>query len=26
VREVIAGMTLADSGNFLKWTGDIHPW
>lgn len=26
VRQVIAGMTLADSGTFLKWTGDIHPW
>ena len=26
VREVIARMTLADSGKFLKWTGDIHPW
>jgi len=26
VREVIAEMTLEDSGKFLKWTGDIHPW
>jgi NAD(P)-dependent dehydrogenase (short-subunit alcohol dehydrogenase family) len=26
VRHVIAGMTLADTGKFLKWTGDIHPW
>lgn len=26
VRNVIAGMTLADSGKFLKWTGDVHPW
>jgi NAD(P)-dependent dehydrogenase (short-subunit alcohol dehydrogenase family) len=26
VRRVIAGMTLADTGKFLKWTGDIHPW
>ena len=26
VRRVIAGMTIADSGTFLKWTGDIHPW
>ena len=26
VRQVIADMTLADSGAFLKWTGDIHPW
>ena len=26
VRRVIAEMTLADSGKFLKWTGDIHPW
>jgi NAD(P)-dependent dehydrogenase (short-subunit alcohol dehydrogenase family) len=26
VRNVIAGMTLADSGTFLKWTGDIHSW
>jgi len=25
-REVIAAMTLADSGRFLKWTGDVHPW
>ncbi len=26
VRKVIAGLTQADSGKFLKWTGDIHPW
>ncbi|MBM4204621.1 MAG: SDR family oxidoreductase [Gammaproteobacteria bacterium] len=26
VRRTIAGMTLADTGTFLKWTGDIHPW
>jgi hypothetical protein len=26
VRQVIAAMTKADSGKFLKWTGDIHPW
>ena len=26
VRRVIAEMTLADSGKFLKWTGDVHPW
>ncbi len=26
VRQVIAGLTQADSGKFLKWTGDIHPW
>ncbi len=26
VREVIGNMTLADSGKFLKWTGDEHPW
>lgn len=26
VRDVIAGLTQADSGTFLKWTGDIHPW
>jgi len=26
VRQVISTMTLADSGKFLKWTGDIHPW
>ncbi len=23
---VISGLTLADSGKFLKWTGDVHPW
>ena len=22
----IASLTQADSGKFLKWTGDIHPW
>ncbi len=26
VIDVIAKMTKADSGKFLKWTGDIHPW
>lgn len=26
VREVIAGMTMADTGKFLKWTGDVHAW
>lgn len=26
VREVIDKMTMADTGTFLKWTGDIHPW
>ena len=26
VRQVIASLTQADSGQFLKWTGDVHPW
>jgi NAD(P)-dependent dehydrogenase (short-subunit alcohol dehydrogenase family) len=26
VREVIGNMTIADTGTFLKWTGDVHPW
>lgn len=26
IRRVIAAMTLADSGKFLKWDGGIHPW
>ena len=26
IRNVIAGLTKADSGNFYKWNGDIHPW
>ncbi|NIP15898.1 MAG: SDR family NAD(P)-dependent oxidoreductase [Pseudomonadales bacterium] len=26
IRGVIAGMTKADSGNFYKWNGEIHPW
>ncbi len=26
VRDVIGKMTMADTGTFLKWTGDIHPW
>lgn len=26
VRRVIADMTMADTGKFLKWTGDVHPW
>ena len=25
-RGVIAAITLADSGTFLKWTGGVHPW
>jgi NAD(P)-dependent dehydrogenase (short-subunit alcohol dehydrogenase family) len=26
IRNVIAAMTLEDTGKFYKWTGDIHPW
>ena len=26
IRQVIAGLTKEDSGNFYKWNGDIHPW
>ena len=26
VIEVVKGLTMEDSGKFLKWTGDIHPW
>jgi NAD(P)-dependent dehydrogenase (short-subunit alcohol dehydrogenase family) len=26
VHKVIAGMTEADSGKFMKWDGGIHPW
>jgi NAD(P)-dependent dehydrogenase (short-subunit alcohol dehydrogenase family) len=26
IRNVIAGMTKADSGKFYKWNGEIHPW
>ena len=26
IRGVIAGLDKADSGNFYKWNGDIHPW
>jgi len=26
VRDVIKGLTKEDSGKFMKWTGDIHPW
>lgn len=26
VRRTITAMTIADTGTFLKWTGDIHPW
>jgi NAD(P)-dependent dehydrogenase (short-subunit alcohol dehydrogenase family) len=26
IRRVIAGISLADSGKFYKWNGDIHPW
>ncbi|MBT5683355.1 MAG: hypothetical protein HON77_10860 [Gammaproteobacteria bacterium] len=25
VRAVISKMTMAVTGSFLKWTGDIHP-
>jgi NAD(P)-dependent dehydrogenase (short-subunit alcohol dehydrogenase family) len=26
IRNVIAGLGLADTGKFFKWNGDIHPW
>lgn len=26
IRNVIAGLTKADSGKFYKWNGEIHPW
>lgn len=26
IREVIAGLSKEDSGNFYKWNGEIHPW
>ena len=26
IKAVIARLTLADSGHFFKWNGDIHPW
>ncbi|HEY3779144.1 MAG TPA: SDR family oxidoreductase [Rhizomicrobium sp.] len=26
VRNVIASLTMEDSGKFYKWNGDIHPW
>jgi NAD(P)-dependent dehydrogenase (short-subunit alcohol dehydrogenase family) len=26
IRNVISGLTKADSGNFYKWNGEIHPW
>ncbi|MCC5885900.1 MAG: SDR family oxidoreductase [Gammaproteobacteria bacterium] len=26
IRNVIAGMSKADSGKFYKWNGEIHPW
>lgn len=26
IRNVIAGLSKADSGKFYKWNGDIHPW
>jgi NAD(P)-dependent dehydrogenase (short-subunit alcohol dehydrogenase family) len=26
IKNVIAGLTVADSGKFYKWNGDIHPW
>ena len=26
IRNTIAELTKADSGKFLKWNGDIHPW
>lgn len=26
IRNVIAGLTKEDSGNFYRWNGDIHPW
>ncbi|MEQ8483768.1 MAG: SDR family oxidoreductase [Pseudomonadales bacterium] len=26
IRQVIDGLTKADSGKFYKWNGEIHPW
>lgn len=26
IRDVIAGLSKEDSGNFYKWNGEIHPW
>lgn len=26
IRQVIEGLSKADSGKFYKWNGDIHPW
>ena len=26
IRNVVAGLTKEDSGNFYKWNGEIHPW
>lgn len=26
IRNVIAGLSKEDSGNFYKWNGEIHPW
>ncbi len=26
IRELIGGLTKADSGKFYKWNGEIHPW
>lgn len=26
IRNVIAGLSKADSGKFYKWNGEIHPW
>jgi NAD(P)-dependent dehydrogenase (short-subunit alcohol dehydrogenase family) len=26
IRQVIAGMSKADSGKFYKWNGEVHPW
>lgn len=26
IRKVIGSLTIKDSGKFLKWNGEIHPW
>jgi len=26
IHSVIAGLSMADTGKFYKWNGDIHPW
>ncbi len=26
IKSVIAGLSMADTGKFYKWNGDIHPW